>query len=286
MMSGGSFGRSVDSGSSNNQTPLNHGLQLGGGGPSGTRGGLNEKLNTEYIDVAPDDTSVSANMTRTIAGFVGKCCTPRQMLVVLRLLKAITFCFIVLTIASDLMYIFFVELIASNEVNVILGGFRDTVIRIYGLGLAVMAILIELDMANAVKNFSGFKGFVPRGLLLFFVSTITNAHPLHRQKSCSGHRFLANDDDNYDDDRYSSQCLSSNDIPGSAIVFQMVTSFVLGCCALTYFVLGVMCFDRFTSRAFLSDKDPLVVTAIPQPNAPGGHTGEGAEGDHHRYEPA
>jgi len=37
-------------------------------------------------------------------------------------------------------------------------------------------------------------------------------------------------------------------------------------CALVYLTFGVLCFDRFTSKAFLSTKNPLVTTAIPQPN--------------------
>lgn len=37
-------------------------------------------------------------------------------------------------------------------------------------------------------------------------------------------------------------------------------------CAFVYFCFGILCFDRFTSKAFLSTKNPLVTTAIPQPN--------------------
>lgn len=35
-------------------------------------------------------------------------------------------------------------------------------------------------------------------------------------------------------------------------------------CALVYLILGCFCFDRFTSRAFLSQKDPITSTSIPQ----------------------
>jgi hypothetical protein len=38
-----------------------------------------------------------------------------------------------------------------------------------------------------------------------------------------------------------------------------------GLCAITYFVFGCLCLDRFTSRAFLSTNDPVVSTAIPRP---------------------
>lgn len=40
-------------------------------------------------------------------------------------------------------------------------------------------------------------------------------------------------------------------------------------CALGYLICGFLCFDRFTARAFLSDKDPRLTTAIPQASAPG-----------------
>ena len=93
--------------------------------------------------------------------------TPRHLLVVLRILKAVTFCFLVLTLVADLMYIFFLEIAASSDVKALAGGNRDLVIRIYGLFLAGIAVCIELDYALVVKSFYGFKGFIARGLLLF-----------------------------------------------------------------------------------------------------------------------
>lgn len=48
--------------------------------------------------------------------------------------------------------------------------------------------------------------------------------------------------------------------------FSPVSPINRGLCAVAYFVFGLLCFDRFTSRAFLSTKNPLVTTAIPQPN--------------------
>lgn len=227
------------------------------GGSAG--GGLNEHLDTSYIDVPPEDTSIVATITRGVTNAVGKCCKPRQMLVVLRLLKAITFCFLVLSVAADTMYIIFVEFVAGDAIGDALGGFRDTTIRIYGLGLAIMAILIELDISAAIRHFSGLKAFLPRSLLLFFIATITNAHPLQRQGQ----------QNEYDDDQVvvdDDDTLVRAQIPNSAIVFQMVTSWVVAICALVYFILGLLCFDRFTSRAFLSSSDPRISTAIPQPS--------------------
>jgi hypothetical protein len=40
-----------------------------------------------------------------------------------------------------------------------------------------------------------------------------------------------------------------------------------GLCAIIYFIFGLLCFDRFTSKAYLSSNDPLVSTAIPQPTS-------------------
>merc|ERR1712194_301254 len=45
--------------------------------------------------------------------------------------------------------------------------------------------------------------------------------------------------------------LTSNEM--SAIVFQMVASTSLACCALAYLSFGFLCFDRFTSKAFLKE---------------------------------
>eukprot|EP00339_Tiarina_fusa_P006273 CAMPEP_0117076322 /NCGR_PEP_ID=MMETSP0472-20121206/53796_1 /TAXON_ID=693140 ORGANISM="Tiarina fusus, Strain LIS" /NCGR_SAMPLE_ID=MMETSP0472 /ASSEMBLY_ACC=CAM_ASM_000603 /LENGTH=270 /DNA_ID=CAMNT_0004802163 /DNA_START=109 /DNA_END=922 /DNA_ORIENTATION=- len=219
---------------------------------------LNERLNTDYVDVGPDEHSVSAQMTKGITGCVGNFVTPRHLLVVLRVLKAITFCFLILTVAADIMYIAFLEVLPPKKF-----GTQWAVTRIYGLFLAGMAIAIELDVARVVRSFYGFKGFIPRGLLLFFISAITGAHPLHGVEVQIG-----DDDAQYDDDYIDDTYVASvnSEIPKSAVVFQMVTSFILGLCAITYFTFGVLCLDRFTSKAFLSSKDPLVTTAIPQPS--------------------
>lgn len=40
---------------------------------------------------------------------------------------------------------------------------------------------------------------------------------------------------------------------------------------MAYFAFGLLCFDRFTSKAFLSTKNPLITTAIPQPNGAHGN---------------
>ena len=181
---------------------------------------LNDRLNTNYVDVGADNNSILANTTRIITGFVGNFVTPRQLLVVLRILKAITFCFLVLTVAADLMYIVFLEILAPKDVRLIVGGSRDLIIRIYGLALAAMAIFIELDITTVVKAFYGFKGFIPRALLLFFVSAITGSHPMKSsKKQVNDDYFKYRNDDEY--------VSLSSDIPSSAVMFQIVTSFIL-----------------------------------------------------------
>lgn len=131
--------------------------------------GLNEDLDTNALDLDPTDQGLLSTIIRLIAGAVGKCCRPRQILVILRLLKAVTFCFLILTVCADLMYLIFVEFLSSDATGNALGGVRDTIVRIYGVALAVLAILIELDITAAVRHFSGLKAFVPRGLLLFLL---------------------------------------------------------------------------------------------------------------------
>jgi hypothetical protein len=185
---------------------------------------LNDRLNTDYVDVGCDENSIMAQVTKGITGFVGRFITPRHLPVVLRVLKAVMFCFLILTVAADLMYIVFLEVLASKEVRTVVGGHRDMIIRVYGLILSLMAILVELDVTAVMKSFYGFKGFIPRALLLFFISAITGAHPLYGAKI-----EIGDDDANYDDyanydDEYSTV---SSEIPQSAVVFQMVTSFVL-----------------------------------------------------------
>ena len=43
--------------------------------------GLNEELDTKYLDVAPDDDSKLSRLTRFIADEVGKVLKPRQILI-------------------------------------------------------------------------------------------------------------------------------------------------------------------------------------------------------------
>jgi hypothetical protein len=214
---------------------------------------LNDRLNTDYIDLgAADENSFGGQVTKTITGCVGEYVTPRQLLIVLRILKAVTFCFLILTLAADIMYIVFLEVLATREVRDIVGGRRDMIIRVYGLFLVGVALAIEVDVAWVVKSFYGFKGFIARSFLLFFISAITGAHPLHEDqlyKDRSGGQYNYNDNSSSNANAVDDAAAANDDaagavvnddfyydafeestlpeIPDSAIVFQMVTSFIL-----------------------------------------------------------
>lgn len=183
---------------------------------SGSVGGLNETLNTDHLDIPASDVSFAAMITRYIAGFVGKCFTPHQIIVFLRILKAVTFCFLVLNIFAVSMYILFVDIMASNVVKKELGGWRDLVLRLYALVLSVMAICLELDVMNVVRHYVGLKGFIPRALLLYFISIITTTI---RIPDSFDDDAVVNDDD--------ISIRIAAEIPDSAVVFQKVTSWTL-----------------------------------------------------------
>ena len=52
---------------------------------------LNDRLNTSYVDLGPDENSMSAQVIGTITDAVGSLVSPRRLLVLLRILKAVTF---------------------------------------------------------------------------------------------------------------------------------------------------------------------------------------------------
>jgi hypothetical protein len=214
---------------------------------------LNDKLDINYVDLGKSEDSWGAQYTKFVTGFVGEFVTPRQLLVVLRVLKAVTFCFLILTLCADLMYIFFLEVLATREVKDIVGGRRDMIIRVYGLILTCCALAIEVDASWIVKAFYGFKGYLARGFLLFFISAITGAHPLQVDQTERKDYSAENNQVNYNDDAaaangddaavddaaaddaaaavyddlYYQEASTVPDIPDSVVVFMMVTSFVL-----------------------------------------------------------
>lgn len=227
--------------------------------PKTTR--LNDAIQTQYIDVDKEDTSPFANCSRSISKVVGSVFTPRQVLGLLRVLKAITLAFIVLTILANCMYVIFVEIMPHRSIREQAGGTRDIILRVYAFALSILGVLIELDFDSVVERVLFLKAFVPRALLYFLIANITASPP--RIFDESGQYSSKT----YSDDDQSFSSLNSVQLPTSAIGFQRVSSFVLACCALGYAFCGLLCLDRFTARAFLSTKDPLVTTAIPAAGA-------------------
>jgi len=215
----------------------------------------NEKLDPNHVDVPENDVSIMGQLVRSVASLVGGCFSPQRLIVVFRLLKALTFCCLCASIVAECMYLFFVELQVSHDVLKKIGGTRDEVLRLYGIGLAFFAIFIELDMTVVDKYYPFMKGFLLRSGFLFFITTLGGTSPIIGYENSLFSKYR-----NYDDDGYteytSDSALISNEVPGSAVAFQATTTFFLFICAATYFCMGILCLDRFTSDAFLSEDDP------------------------------
>lgn len=202
---------------------------------------LNTSLQTQYIDLDDSDDSMFANVTRAISACVGSFCTPKQVLGLLRVLKAVTLTFLVLSILANLMFILFVQILSSDAVKDAAGGHRDVFLRLYGLGFCLLGLAIELDYSKVVKKFSGLKGFMPRAALYFFIAQITASHPTYLRltkgadDNSQGYDYGAQGDDADEDaenDGYNAAVSQYYDdaleeYPSSAIGFQRVTSIVL-----------------------------------------------------------
>lgn len=195
---------------------------------------LNDSLHTQHLDLEVGDDSVFANATRTISKCVGSICTPRHVLGLLRVLKAITLTFIVFTILADMTYIIFVEFLSSADVKTMAGGSRDIILRVYGIAFSLIGLAIELDYSKVVKKISGLKGFLSRGFLYFFIAQLTGSHPLmlNGGNANNSQGYYYGDDANAaNGDDYAAATDNSStvtlNIPTSAVGFQRVTSFVL-----------------------------------------------------------
>lgn len=245
--------------------------------PSFAGGSFNKRLDPRHLDLSDDDKSFHAELIRKIAHFVSKIFRPRQVIVLLRLLKALTFCTLGLGMIADVMFIFFVQVNVSDEVNIKLGGMRDMICRLYGVGIAVLATMIELDMSIANMHFAGLKPFLPRSLLLLFVANLSAASPMISYESRLWRQYRRYNDDDmaaaYDN------ILIKDEVPGSAVAFQAMTSFILSLSAIAYFLLGCLCIDRFTAPAFLADDDQVAAavnaTAINNSTISNGSNGVG-----------
>ncbi len=189
---------------------------------------FNKKLNVDYLSVNEDDASFRANIIRTIASGVSYLVTPRQVISILFILAAYTIMFLVSNIISDIVFIYhecFNNL--SKEVMAKLGDIHDAKIRAFGICFAIVAIMVELDLAFIDKNLKIFKAFIPRSLLLLFVATLSEPNPIiayEWNQSKGGY----NDDNygNYDGGRYLSTTIR-DELPVLAIRLQAFSSTLL-----------------------------------------------------------
>ena len=214
--------------------------------PSLAHGVFNRRINSQHLNLDKDDTSRFAWTIRKMAEIVSSIVRPRQMVVLLRILKAFTFCTLSIGILADLIFIFLVQTHVSHDVNTKLGGIRDVVSRLYGVLLAMLVIMMELNMEFSNIHFAGLKPFLPRGLVLFLIANVSATSPMIHND--------ANLVSIYDNTPI------KDEVPFGAYAFQSLTSFLLCWCAGAYVVLGILCVDRFTATAFLADQDELAAT--------------------------
>ena len=173
--------------------------------------------NNQSIDVgaASSETGIIYFCINSSAKCVGLFCTPKQIVILMRLLKAFTFCFLVLNICSEMMFLLFVAFMNADALFDGAGSARDNIIRINGMLLSMIAISIELDLELSRSHFPGFRPYIPRSFLLLFIAVISEAQVT-----------LSNTDNNVDDYGIDDSMIQ-REIPGSAIVFDAVTSFIL-----------------------------------------------------------
>jgi len=225
-------------------------------------------LDAQHLDIAANDESCGAQLIRGVASIVGGLFSPKRLIVVFRLLKALTFCCLCLTIAAELIYLFVVELQVTANVSKKIGGLRDTILRFYGVALAVVAIFVELEMKIVDNNCPMMKSYIPRSMLLLFITTVSGTAPIigYENRLFSQYRNRKYDDDGQNTGSYmyynEDNALIANEVPGSAVAFQAATTFFLFISACLYFIMGIMCLDRFTSDAFLSNEDPVSGTSL------------------------
>jgi hypothetical protein len=187
---------------------------------------LNETLQTQYIDLDDVDVSPIANLTRRTTKAVGNVLTPRQILGLLRVLKAATLAFLALGFLATTMYIIVVQLVAVQSVRSVAGGTRDIILRIYALGLICLGVAIELDYSRFIKRLAILKGFLSRAFLYFLISQLTAPPPVKRILLSSEENPSESDND-VDDQSFTTYDDTEVMIPSSSIGFQRVTSFVL-----------------------------------------------------------
>lgn len=227
----------------------------------------NEKIDPIYVDVPETDESTMGRLVRGMASILGGCFSPKNLIAIFRFLKAWTFCCPFCTVVTELIYIFSVELQVSKDVLNKLGGGRDELLRVYGILLATFAIFIELDMTVIDNNCPSMKFFIPRSCLLFFITTLSGTSPIigyetyiiNNLRSIIGTTNQKYAYNAYDDDSHADMEYIRNEVAGMPVAFQAVSAFFLFISACLYLLLGLLCFDRYTSDAFIKDDRPVFV---------------------------
>lgn len=198
-----------------------------------------KKLNTQHVDLPGNEESVPSELIMICTSKIGRFISPRVLILIFRLLKNVTFCCLLLTIISELMYILIMILVDGDLLKVI-GGTRDAMLRGYGILLCIFAIFIERDMELVDIHYPGMKKFIPRSCLLSFISFLTCTIPI-----IGSGLFNLGDE----------SALEFSGFYGFSVGIQNIASHALWIGACTYFLFGILCLDRFTADAFLAEEE-------------------------------
>ena len=162
---------------------------------------FNRRLDLSHISVEEDDTSCGAGLIRMMTEVVSQLVTPRQLITILSLVSAYTIMFLVTTILSDLIFVYYEFFHGlSDEVSMKLGNLHDAKIRLFGIAFGVLSIMVELDLDFVEKNVKILKLFIPRSILLLFVATLSATNPMinYEWKQSSSSTSYNDDDDGND----------------------------------------------------------------------------------------
>ena len=140
---------------------------------------FNKRLSVKHLIVSEDDDSFRASLIRTMATGMSLLITPRQLISTLFILATYTIIFLVTTIMSNIIFVYF-ELFneLSEDVSMKLGIYHDAKLRVFGTVFALVAIMVELDTNFIGKKIAILKSFIPRSILLFLVATLSETNPM------------------------------------------------------------------------------------------------------------
>jgi len=207
----------------------------------------NEKLDSVHVDIPGNEDSVKAELVMIISSKVGSLISPKFLIVLFRIQKALTSFCLLLTIIAELVWLVVMMIIGEDLFNII-GGRRDAVLRVFGVVLAVLSFLIEQDVM-IVDYVPIMKLFLMRFLSISFISVLACTHTVIGLGL--GFGFLNGDG-----------VLVLSGFYGFAVLFQAGVSHALSLCSFTYLIMGLLCLDRFTADAFLAEESIQIQTGI------------------------